>query len=163
MRRRVSRKRSGRYQIRLQPAEALVVRRLVDEVRDRLLESTDAPHLRRLFPPAYANDPERDAGYQVLTRDELLKARLESLATVELALDEKDLDREQLSAWMQALTALRLVLGTRLDVDEDVRMVEPTDPQAPLYAVYEFLSLLLSETVDVLSDDLPPATRTMEA
>jgi hypothetical protein len=64
---------------------------------------------------------------------------------------------------MQALTALRLVLGTRLDVDEDLRMVEPTDPQAPLYAVYEFLSLLLSETVDVLSDDLPPATRAMEA
>ena len=140
-----------------------MVRRLVDEVRDQLLESTDAPHLRRLFPPAYANDPERDAGYQVLTRDELLKARLESLATVEFALDEKDLDREQLSAWMQALTALRLVLGTRLDVDEDLRMVEPTDPQAPLYAVYEFLSLLLSETVDVLSDDLPPATRAMEA
>lgn len=162
MRRRVSRKRSGSYQIRLRPAEAAVLRRVVDDVRDRLLESTDTPDVRRLFPPAYANDPERDAGYQVLTRDELLKGRLEALATVESALDEDDLDREQLSAWMQALTALRLVLGTRLDLDEDERVVDPSDPQAPLYAVYEFLSLLLSETVDVLSDDLPPPTRTTE-
>ena len=46
---------------------------LVGQLREQLLASTDDPSLRRLFPPAYPDDAERDAGYQVLARDELLE------------------------------------------------------------------------------------------
>jgi hypothetical protein len=162
MRDRVSRKGADRYQIRLPPNEIRVLRELVLHLREQLLASTDDPAVRRLFPPAYANDPERDAGYQVLTRDELLNGRLQALETVEATLDKKEVDREELTAWMQSLTSLRLVLGTRLDVDEESQDFDPSDPQAPLYAVYEFLGWLLSQAVDALSHDLPPPMRTSE-
>jgi hypothetical protein len=155
MRNRVVRTGSGSYQLRLRSNESQVLRELVSQLRDQLLASTDDPSVRRLFPPAYANDPERDAGYQVLTRDELLESRLEALQTVEDILDEDEIDHEQLTAWMQSLTALRLVLGTRLDIDDETHDVDPSHPHAPIFAVYDFLGWLLSQTVDALSDDLP--------
>jgi hypothetical protein len=53
---------------------------------------------------------------------------------------------------MQALNALRLVLGTRLDVSEDeVGPLDPSDPDAPAYALYELLGYLLDRTVQSLS------------
>ena len=72
--------------------------------------------MRRLFPTAYHDDPERDREYQQLVRDELLERRLAALATVEATAAADELDEEQLTGWLTALNDLRLVLGTRLDV-----------------------------------------------
>ena len=53
---------------------------------------------------------------------------------------------------MQALNALRLVLGTRLDVSEDDEgPVRADDPNAAAYALYEFLGYLLERTVQSLA------------
>ena len=57
---------------------------------------------------------------------------------------------------LDILNSLRLVLGTRLDVDEELPDLDPSDPQAPVYAVYEYLGWLLSQVVDALGSDLPP-------
>lgn len=153
---RVRRRHSGRYQVRLRPSERAVVADLVEQLREQLLASTDDPAVRRLFPPAYPDDAERDAGYQVLTRDELLEHRLAALDTVEGSLDGTDLDEAGLTAWMTTLNSLRLVLGTRLDVDEELPALAPDDPLASAYAVYEYLGWLLSQVVDALDRDLPP-------
>jgi hypothetical protein len=155
---RVRRRGRGRYQVTLRPNERVLVADLVDQLREQLLASTDDPSVRRLFPPAYPDDAERDAGYQVLTRDELLEYRLAAIDTVESSLDGDDLDEAGMTAWMSTLNALRLVLGTRLDVDEDLPPLDDDDPLAPAYAVYEYLGWLLSQVVDVLSRDLPPPT-----
>jgi hypothetical protein len=150
------------YRVKLRSNEQMILAQLVHQLRDQLLASTDEPHLRRLFPPAYANDPERDAGYQVLTRDELLEGRLQALDVVERTLDGgHELDRTELTAWMTTLNSLRLVIGTRLDADEDVHEIDPDDPQAPEYAVYEFFGWILAQVVDTLSSDLPPPTASM--
>ena len=153
---RVKRRGSGRYEVKLRPSERVLTGDLVVQLREQLLASTDDPSVRRLFPPAYPDDPERDAGYQVLTRDELLEHRLAALDTVEESLDGDELDDEGLRAWMSTLNSLRLVLGTRLDVDEELPALADDDPLAPAYAVYEYLGWLLSQVVDVLSRDLPP-------
>jgi hypothetical protein len=92
----------------------------------------------------------------VLTRDELLEHRLSALDVVERTLDGNDLDHADMTAWMGTLNALRLVLGTRLDVDEDLPDLDRADPMAPAYAVYEYLGWLLSQVIDVLGADLPP-------
>ncbi len=155
---RVKRKRPGRYQVKLRPNERVLMADLVVQLREQLLASTDDPTVKRLFPPAYANDPERDAGYQVLTRDELLEARLAALDVVERTLDGGELDDAAMTAWMGTLNSLRLVLGTRLDVDEELPNLAPDDPLAPAYAVYEYLGWLLSQVVDALNTDLPPPT-----
>ncbi|MGH9111051.1 MAG: DUF2017 family protein [Acidimicrobiales bacterium] len=153
---RVRRRGEGRYQVRLRPNERVLVADLVGQLREQLLASTDDPAVRRLFPPAYPNDAERDAGYQVLTRDELLEHRLAALDVVERTLDGSDLDHGEMTAWMGTLNALRLVLGTRLDVQEDLPDLDRADPMAPAYAVYEYLGWLLSQVIDALDADLPP-------
>jgi hypothetical protein len=161
---RVRRKARGRYQIRLRTNERVLLAGLVEQLREQLLASTDDPSVRRLFPPAYPDDAERDAGYQVLTRDELLEQRLAALDVVERTLDGgSDLDDAEMTAWMGTLNSLRLVLGTRLDVDEEPPELDETDSLAPAYAVYEYLGWVLSQVVDALSGDLPPPTAEAKA
>jgi hypothetical protein len=154
---RIRRRGPGRYVVELGSNERLLVANLVDQLREQLLASTDQPTLRRLFPPAYANDPERDAGYQVLTRDELLEGRLAAIDVVERTLDgDNELDQSELTAWMTTLNSLRLALGTRLDVDEELPQLDPDDPLAPEYALYDFLGWLLAHVVEALSPDVHP-------
>jgi hypothetical protein len=142
--------------VRLRPNERALVADLVGQLREQLVASTDDPTVRRLFPPAYPDDPERNAGYQVLTRDELLEGRLAALDVVERTLEGESLDAEEMTAWMRTLNAMRLVLGTRLDADEEPPDLDPGDPRAPAYAVYEFLGWLLAQVVEALGTDLPP-------
>ena len=153
---RVKRTGKGHYEIRLRPSERTLMLDLVSMLREQLLASTDDPSMRRLFPPAYPDDAERDAGYQVLTRDELLEHKLAALDTVEATLDGGELDEAAMTAWMATLNSLRLVLGTRLDADEEPPRLDEDDPLAPAYAVYEYLGWVLSQVVDALSTDLPP-------
>ncbi|WP_430233762.1 DUF2017 family protein [Nitrosomonas communis] len=157
-RRRITRTAAGTYQVRLSEPERSLLGRLADQLRDLLLETTDDPTVRRLFPTAYNEDAERDREYQQLVRDELLERRLAALGTVETTLAADELSEEELSAWLGAINDLRLVLGTRLDVSEDLVEVEADDPDAPAYAVYEYLGFLLSEVVDALSEGLPEPT-----
>ena len=117
---------------------------------------TDDPTLRRLFPTAYHDDPDRDREYQQLVRDELLERRLAALTLVEETASAEQLDEAGLTGWLTALNDLRLVLGTRLDVSEDDAEVDPDDPDAPAHVVYHYLGMLLGEVVDALEGDLPP-------
>ena len=152
--RRVKRIGVDRYRVSLPEAERELLASLVPQLRDLL--TTDDPSLTRLFPTAYPDDPDRDAGYQALVRDELLEKRFASLDVLEATIAGGELTGAQLEAWMRALNDLRLVLGTRLDVSEDdLEVVEPDDPDAPAWAIYHYLAMLLSFIVDALAEDLP--------
>ncbi|MFW2382800.1 MAG: DUF2017 family protein [Acidimicrobiales bacterium] len=113
---------------------------------DQELES-DNRNLQRLFPTAYSDDPDKDAGYQVLARGELIEGRRTSLSTVIESGDDDEIDGETLEAWMRVVNDLRLVLGTNLDVGESDDWVPPPGME-PIYAVYQWLSLLLSHIVE---------------
>jgi hypothetical protein len=154
-RERVRRTGQGTYRVRLPEPERDLLASLAEQLRELLVETTDDPTVRRLFPTAYNEDPERDREYQQLVRDELLEGRLAVLATLEATLAADELDESELTAWLRALNDVRLVLGTRLDVSEDLRDVDADDPDAPAYAVYEYLGFLLSEVVDALAAGLP--------
>ena len=154
-RRRVSRTHQGTYAVRLPAPERALLANLVGQLRDLLQVTTDDPSLRRLFPTAYHDDAERDREYQQLVRDELLERRLAALDTVDATAEARELDGAQLSAWLTALNDLRLVLGTRLDVQEDQEAIDEDHPDAPAMAVYGYLSGLLDDVVDALTGDLP--------
>lgn len=156
--RRVKRLGVDRYRISLPGPERELLRALVPQLRELL--TTDDPSLTRLFPTAYADDPERDAGYQALVRDELLEKRFASLDVLEKTIEGGELSGDQLSAWMRAVNDLRLVLGTRLDVseDDDLSDLDPDDPDAPLWGIYHYLGMLLSLVIDALSADLAEPT-----
>ena len=138
--------------------ERRLLAELVSELRSNLLYHTPArdggagldPSLRRLFPPAYLSDPDRDAEYQRLVRDELLAERLDHLDLLDATLSADHLDDEQVTAWMQGLNELRLVLGTQIDVSEedDPNEIDPHDPAQQPRLRYHYLGGLLAELID---------------
>ena len=136
----VRRRRDGRFDLVLDPGLRTVVRDLLGELDELIAADPGAEDLRRLNPPAYLDDPERDAAYRLLAGDELLTARHATIDAVLSTLDEERLTEDQLWSWLQAINALRLVVGTRLDISEDDHRIEVADddPAAPMWAIYEF-------------------------
>ena len=152
---RVKRRRDGSIDIELGEEEREVLRHVLGQLRDAMLVDADDATLKRLFPPAYADDPDKEAGFKALARDELLESRLAAIDAVEETLEKGSLAAEEADAWVRSLNALRLVLGTRLDVQEEVEPdIDPDDDDAPAWILYYFLSGLVAELVDALAADL---------
>jgi hypothetical protein len=151
LRRRVTRTRKGEYVLRLPPEERAVLRELPGQLRELL--GSDDPSLHRLFPPAYTDDIEHEAEYQRYMGDDLLESHKRALEVMEETIDAERLDEEQLTGWLGALNDLRLVLGTRLDVTEDMYEdgIPPDDPRAPAFALYSYLGWLQEQVVEALA------------
>lgn len=144
--------RDGSFSIRFPDHLVELVVGLADQL-DSLLDD-DRPELIRLFPTAYPDDPERDAGYQILARGELVEHRRNNVARVMETAGDDRVDEETLVAWMQVINDLRLVLGTMLNVSEDDHEVDPDDPHADGLELYNVLGVLLESTVRALSKSL---------
>ncbi len=153
--RKVKRRRDGKVELRLSEEETEVIAHVIEQLREAILADTDAESLRRLFPPAYADDPEKEAGFRAIARDELLESRLAALDEVDAALAEPVMAPGRANGLLRSFNDVRLVLGTRLDVSEDDEPhLDPDDPDAPAWALYYFLSGLVAELVDALAADL---------
>jgi hypothetical protein len=136
--------------LHLDVQERLLLSELIDEL-ERLLDDPDDPELRRLFPPAYS-EPSNDEQYRSLVRDQLVSGRAKALATVRETMDGETLDAEQADQWLRALNDMRLVLGTRWDVTEqlDYGKLDLDEPRGRELAVYGYLSWLQEQLVDAL-------------
>ena len=152
---RIRRARNGTYRVKLPDEERALLRTLPAQLRE-LLQSDDAA-LERLFPPAYPDDTKRNEEYNRLMRGDLVSARMSSVDVMEQTIDQEVLDEDQLVAWLGALNDLRLILGTRLDVSEDMYGDEmpDDDPRAPAFALYSYLGWLQEQVVEALAVGLP--------
>ncbi len=148
----IERSPSGGVVLRLGRAERDLLRTLPAQLRELL--GTDDPVLRRLAPPAYPDDPEHEAEYRELVAEDLGRQRLRALELMEATVDAERLNEEEATAWLGALNDLRLVLGTRLDVTEDLSEVPETDPRAPALAVYHYLGWLQEQLVAAAAGEL---------
>ncbi len=146
-RRRVKRTRAGTYRVELPTEERDLLRHLLPQLRELITAPPEDPRVRRLFPTAFPDDPEKEAEYRRFMHEELVASRTAAIDTVEASIEAKELDEAQAAAWMTSLNSVRLVLGTMLDVSEetDVAMVGDEDPDVQAYALYAYLSLLLEE------------------
>ena len=153
--RRIQRDRKGGYRLRLPQEERDCSPR--SRPSSGRCCSTDDPSLRRLFPPAYADDAEADDEYRRLMREELLEGKLAALRVVEESAYAEHLTEEDLEGWLGALESLRLYLGTQLDVSDATytEELDPDDPSAPALALYGYLSWLQEQAVEALSAGLP--------
>src|SRR3954451_24938468 len=123
------------------------------------VDMPDDPVLLRLLPDAY-DDPEQSAEFRRLTDSELRTGKTASIDRVlaDLSSERIELDLDEgVGMWLQALNDVRLVLGTRLDVTEDwgetVVDLPSDDPRLPLYAFYDWLSILQETLVVCATDD----------
>jgi hypothetical protein len=146
-------RRDGRFDVRLAPEVRAGIVSLAEQLEE--VQSTDGPETRRLFPTAYPDDPERDAGYQIFAKGQLISKRQEAVAIIRATAEADALTAEELSSWMGILNDIRLVLGTLLDISEDDEEVDPDAPDAESRMLYQFLGELVHEMVLSLTTSLP--------
>jgi hypothetical protein len=146
-------RRDGTIQLDLDVVIREVVARACTELRELLDAGTDDPALRRLFPVAYTDDPDRERAYEQLVRDDLLDSRLAALDEVVATVDAATISAEQAQRWMTALNAVRLTLGTKLDVseDRDPTDIDEDDPRLPQLLVYDLFSVLLGSLIAAIT------------
>jgi hypothetical protein len=146
-RRRVRRTRGGRYRIDLPEEERALLRALLPQLRELLAAPADDPRVRRLYPTAFPDDVQKEDEYRRFMHEELVASRLAAVDAVEASIDARELDEAQAMAWMMSLNTVRLVLGTLLDVSEELDIAEVPDdhPDVHSYALYAYLSMLLEE------------------
>ena len=153
---RIKSTRHGTYRLNLPEEERQLMAHLLAQVKELVTapaEETD-DRVKRLFPVAYANDAAQDAEYQHYMRDELVASRVAAIETVLETLQAKDITESQLMAWMRSVNAVRLVLGTMLDIHEDDAGLEltATDPHFGEHALYDYLSYLLEQIIEAIGD-----------
>ncbi len=142
----------GGVELRLSRDERSLLAGLAAELRALLDGAPGDPSLRRLFPPAYDDDDDERA-YRDLMGGELLDGRRAALELIADTVDRDRLTAEEADTWLRALNDLRLVLGTRLDVQEDTFTTEPdlSDPRGHALAVYAYLSWIQEQLIEALS------------
>jgi hypothetical protein len=145
---------NGQIRLRLPPHERGILRELARTMRAEIADNAGDPALRRLFPPAF-DDPELDREYQQLTRAQLTTGRERALELLQETVDRDVLSPEEADAWLRALNDARLVLGTRLDVTEDFDWdaLDPSEPRAPDFALYAYVSWIQEQLVETATLD----------
>jgi len=153
---------ADRYRASFTRGELDVLRNLPDQLRV-VLDDDDDPAAERLFPPAYAadEDAEADEDYRRLMRSELLDDKRAAIGLVTTTLERVarrgtrwavELSEEEALAWLGVLNDIRLTLGVRLDVTDDLDgEIDPGDPRAPGLHLLYYLGWLEEHLVAALS------------
>ncbi len=161
-----TRRPDGGIKLDLGPNERDILRSLPAQLAEVLRDSPGEPALTRLSPPAYVEEPGHEAEYRRYMGDDLRDRQLAALSLMGESAGAADLTAEQAEGWLSALNSLRLVLGTQLDVGEDIDDEfdaldddddpdDADDPRGRALTLYRFLSALLEELVEAMSESLP--------
>jgi Domain of unknown function (DUF2017) len=155
----VTRAGSG-YVLHIGKDERAVVARLLRELQAMQADPEAADAVARLFPVVHPADEQQEAEYQRLMRHELVASRSAAIDTVLAVLARPGrkiaLDDAEMTAFLQAVNSVRLVLGTILDVGEDDDLDAPDELlESPEYQLYGYLSFVLDAAVRAMSHGLP--------
>lgn len=133
--------------IQLDPDEAHLLRELLKEMKTLL--DADIPRadpvIARLFPDAYEATDDSES-FREMVGDDLRSGKVEALRMVTDRVGRKgplysSIPNDEVDAWLTLLTDLRLAIGTRLDVTEEMMGAEPEadDPDGPAIQVLHWL------------------------
>ncbi|SDK14425.1 protein of unknown function [Nonomuraea maritima] len=113
------------------------------------------PVLARLFPSAYEDEGD-STEFRRYTEATLRDGKRADAQTVHdtARAGRAELSAEEAQAWLRSLNDLRLTLGTKLDVTEEVHdeiaMMSEDDPRYPAYVTYDWLTYLQDSLVRAL-------------
>ena len=125
-------------------------------------EPTDDPVLRRLFPDAYADDPEAAADFRRFTERDLKVKKvseagtvLDTLAKTQFGRHELRIPIEDADVWLRTLNSLRLAVATRLGITDaavakELAEIGDDDPRAFMASVYDWLSFAQETLISAL-------------
>lgn len=164
----------GKITLKLDEAEQVVLSQLFEQMADLLNDSdgetssdplakmlnmtgstqiSDDPALARLFPDAYSDDEHASADFRRFTEQDLRAHKIAALATVRADLEnwtgKSSVSEQQAQDWLKALNDLRLVLGTRLEITDEVET--DFDLNEPGMHLYSYLTYLQGTLIDSLT------------
>jgi hypothetical protein len=142
----------------------------LEELVGMSLEAVEAPEdpaLRRLLPDAYRDDDEAAEEFRRLTDKDLRATKRGDLSKIVTDLTDKatphrggvrvELVDDEVAAWLPALTSIRLALGTRIDVTEEMdderESLSVDSPRYAEIATYDWLSWLQDALIRALTRD----------
>jgi hypothetical protein len=165
---------SGKITLKLDDAELGVLSRLFEQMAELLNDSesesnsdplakmlnmsgstqiSDDPALARLFPNGYTDDEHASADFRRFTEQDLRATKIAALATVRENLNDwtgkSTVSAQQAQDWLKALNDLRLVLGTRLEITDEVEIDFEADE--PGIHLYNYLTFLQGTLIDSLT------------
>jgi uncharacterized protein DUF2017 len=160
------RRKGSRCVARFEPNEVRALRQVAAEVVALLTDGFDRedPVVDRLFPAVYPDDPAGTADLRQYTEGELKTSKIDQAGAILATLPQEggtvvSLDDEAAEAWLRALNDVRLALGIRLDVREDMDLEEeldeavmrdPTSARVGQLELYGYLGLLQQSLLDAL-------------
>ena len=149
------------------PADLESIEKLLDDSLEPV-ETPEDPALLRLLPDAYRDDGDAAGEFRRLTEADLRATKRSGLSQIVTDISTAgaphhrggvrlDLDDDAAAAWLPALTDVRLALGTRIGVTEDMddeRATLPVDsPRYAEIATYDWVSWLQDAMVRALTGD----------
>jgi hypothetical protein len=151
-----------RFRASFTRGELDVLRDLPGQLRTVLDDAAD-PAAERLLPPAYTADEDAEANedYRRLMQSELVDGKRAAVQVVIATLERVarrgtrwsvELSEEEALAWLGVLNDIRLTLGVRLDITDDLDgEVDPGDPRAPGLHLLYYLGWLEEHLVAALA------------
>jgi len=141
-----------------------VVVHLLGELRSEVQEAKVASpgdlaaHMKRLFPSAYHDDERLNDEYRRLTHGDIADSHIAAIDdAIALLAPDRVFTTSELERFVRAVNAMRLVLGTLLDVSESDSDDDSTaetdssdDPTVMQRQVYDYLGWLLHSSLDEL-------------
>lgn len=123
------------------------------------VEPPDDPALARLLPDAYRDDPQAASEFRRYTDKDLRAGKVAAAKTVLATVPEHGgrviLSAEEGETWLRALNDIRLALGVRLGITEELseQMADlgPRDPRYGVFAVYDWLTAMQDSLVRAMS------------
>jgi hypothetical protein len=144
------------FELALDDEQRTALAQLAEEFHDLLASETPSSDasLQRLFPPAHPDDLLENLDFERAAGAGLLDGKLAAHATLRRTARAARLSEEELLAWMTAVNDMRLVIGTRIDVQEDS---DPDDfahdpGREASFQLYAYLTWLLEMMVEALGE-----------
>ena len=114
---------------------------------------SEDPALARLFPDGYSDDEHASADFRRFTEQDLRAQKLAALTSVRDSLSDwtgkSSITAQQAQDWLKAINDLRLVLGTRLEINEVSDRDHESDE--PGMQLYNYLTYLQGTLIDCLN------------
>jgi hypothetical protein len=121
------------------------------------LEEFEDPALQRLFPNPYPDDPRAASDYRRYTETDARRSKVAHAQVVERILANAPpivVPVAEVGSWLKTFNSLRLVVASRLGVDDDEAMEElqalpDDDPRAMMGAIMDWLAYLQSVIIEL--------------
>lgn len=116
------------------------------------------PAFSRLLPDAYPEDADASAEFRRFTSDEIVQRKIENARAVIASLARADprgrvpLDEAAAQSWLRTLTDLRLVLASRLGIEQDGDEGRMDDEGLALQRLYMWFGYLQESLLQALGD-----------